>query len=679
MSLLSKFRKRKSASPLSADAQQGGNAFFTKSTGSLASKNQMGQAGTRVDDLLAGVVPVKDEDLEDRKEPQTLDMVAEPDVRADEAPQEEDASAGETSDLDETGGDAREMHDTLSREFEAEDLRDEHATDPVNKTGKEPEASALEDVEPQPMPMHVDEPSQAEESRPVEKAEHTEDRVDHREEPQPRQTNAEGKDSAEGADNPQSTTCDSDASDGGIIAVSTSGENGALSNDVRKTSRAQLDMEAMKKAPDLKSMVRRDVMAGSIAVGVFLIFLVGWSALAPLSSAAIAPGVISPQGSRKTVQHLEGGIIEKILVEEGSEVKAGDALVLLEDTMARASYDLIRTQYYTLAARVARLAAQQDGLDSVTFPSWLMEEAKDPKVNEILVSERHLLQTALAAHSDRKAVLNEKIGQLEKEIEGVQSQIGGQKIQLELIAEEVRGVQELLDKGLERKPRLLALQRNEADIRARQGANVALIAKTEQAIGATELELLAADTVMQDEVAKETAEVQASLSAAGEKMAASGDILKRIEIRAPVSGRVIDLNYHTAGGIIGPGSDILDIVPENEDLLIEARVSPMDIDVVYESLEAQIHLTAFSQRNLPMIEGRVRHVSADRHVDQVTGQPYFLATVEIMPEEVAKIGEGVTLMPGMPAEVMIVTGEKTLLGYLAGPAISTMRKSFRES
>lgn len=453
---------------------------------------------------------------------------------------------------------------------------------------------------------------------------------------------------------------------------------GDLSTKVNKTSRAERDMAAMKSAPNLKLMIRKEVLAGSIAIGVFVVFLFGWSAMAPLSSAAIAPGVISPHGSRKTVQHLEGGIIERILVEEGSRVDAGDPLILLEDTMARASWQLIRTQYFTLAARHARLGALQSGAGEVYFPDWLVEEAGDPDVASILATEINLLETRRLAHHDRKAVLQQRIVQLEKEIDGLNAQIDGQTRQLVLIGKEISGVQQLVDKGLGRTPRLLGLQRTEAEIRAQQGSNMALVSRTEQAISATELELISSDTVLQDEIAREMAQVQADLSQAGEKMAASGDILSRIEITAPVAGKVIALKYHTAGGIIAPGAAILDIVPENEELIIEARVSPMDIDVVYEGLIAQIRLSAFAQRNVPMITGTVRYVSADRLVDEVTGQPYFRATVEVTKEQIARIGEGVVLTAGMPAEVMIVTGEQTLLGYLIKPAADTLRRSFRE-
>lgn len=432
------------------------------------------------------------------------------------------------------------------------------------------------------------------------------------------------------------------------------------------------------KPMDLKQMIAREEKRGAIAIAAFLAFVLAWSTLAPISSAAIAPGVISTVGARKTVQHLEGGIIERILVQDGSDVKIGDPLILLEDTMAKASYELIRTQYYTRAAQQARLHAIQTGAPHVTFPGWLLEKAREPETFEILSTQRNLLVTQRRAHADRKAVLAKKIEQLHEEIKGLESQFEGLTTQLSLIRKEISGVQSLVNKGLERMPRLLSLQRNEAEITAARGAKQALISRTEQAIGETELELIASDTALQNNIAEELSNIQTELAAAGERLAASEDILNRIQISAPVSGRVVELKFHTPGGIIGPGQAILDIVPQEEDLIVEARVSPMDIDVVNEGLEAQVHLSALAQRNLPQITGVVSHVSADRLVDPVTGQPYFKTTVEISRETLEQLGDKVSLTSGMPAEIMIVTGEQTLVGYLFAPVKDTLRRSFRE-
>lgn len=429
---------------------------------------------------------------------------------------------------------------------------------------------------------------------------------------------------------------------------------------------------------DLRSIIVKEERRGIVALVAFLAFLLIWSALAPLSSAAIAPGVISPMGSRKTIQHLEGGIIDRILVEEGAQVKAGDPLILLEDTMARASYELIATQYYTRAAQQARLLALQAEAGHIIFPPWLLEQARDPKVYKILDTQRQLLATQRRAQEDSKRVLASKIDQLREEVKGLEAQIQGQIRQLELINKEIKGVQTLVDKGLERTPRLLALQRSEAEINAMLGANRAAVSRTLQAIGETELQLIAADTSLQNKVAEELSLVQSDLVQAGERMAASEDILNRIQITSPVAGHVVGLQVHTTGGIIGPGQPLMDIVPENEDLVIEARVSPLDIDVVHQGLEAQVLLSAFAQRNMPRIKGTVTNVSADRLVDPATGQPYFRATIAIDRTTLEELGEEITLSPGMPADVMIVTSEQTLFEYLFGPVKKTLLYAFRE-
>lgn len=447
-----------------------------------------------------------------------------------------------------------------------------------------------------------------------------------------------------------------------------------VSPDVHKKS----DFNHLTQELDLARLIVKEKRAGAIVIGLFAGFMALWAVLSPLTSAAVAPGVISPEGSRKVVQHLEGGIIDRILVSDGDVVKSGDPLILLEDTMAKASYEVIRTRYFSLAAQEARLLSIQAGENDIIFSDSLLNEAQDPKVAEILNGQGEILKTQLRAHEDRKAVLRQRIAQLNEEIKGLEAQIVGQRKQLSLIEQEIKAVETLVGKGLERRPRLLSLQRAEAEIIAALGANQAQVSRTHQAIGQTELELIAADTQLQDDVARELAQLSAGLAEATEKLVASGDILNRIRISAPVAGTVVGLRVHTSGGVIAPGESLMEIVPSEQGLIIDARVSPVDIDMVHQGLEAQIHLTAFSQRNLPRINGTVLHVSADRLIDQVTGEPYFQAKIGVNPEAMAALGDDFVLVAGMPAEVMIVTGEQTLFGYLMKPLTATFRKAFRE-
>ncbi len=431
--------------------------------------------------------------------------------------------------------------------------------------------------------------------------------------------------------------------------------------------------------------MRGPALVGLLVIGAFFGGFMGWSSVAPLASAAIAPGQVSPDGSRKTVQHLEGGIIGEILIEDGDVVAVGDALVLLEDTQARATYQLLRTQFLTLAAMRTRLMAEQTGADEVAFPAWLREEAtaarqqNDPdSVANILDAQAYVFQTRRDASAGRKGILGQRIAQLREEIEGLGQQIESQVRQIELIQQEVVVVQRLVAEGLERQPRLLALQRAQAEIEGERAANIAAIARAQQAIGEAELQIIAIDTMMLDEVANQLTDVQTEFASVGERLRAAEDVLRRTVIVAPVAGTVVELRHKTPGGVIGPGEPILDIVPLGDELLIDVRVSPLDIDVVYTGLEAQVHLSAYRQRNLPQVSGIVRYVSADALTDQNTGESYFRASVEVDRHALEEIDSTIDLAPGMPAEVMIMTGERTALEYMLEPFVDTIRRGLRE-
>lgn len=432
----------------------------------------------------------------------------------------------------------------------------------------------------------------------------------------------------------------------------------------------------------LSALIKGEERSAFAITSAFLVFLFAWSGLAPLSSAAIAPGVISPDSSRKTIQHFEGGIIKDILVRDGTEVRAGEVLVRLDDTMAETSYQVVRNQYITLLARQARLRALQAGTEGMKLPPGVIEAAKEESVAEILRAQRDLLANERRAYVERQGILNQRIRQLNEEIKGLERQVAGHTQQIVLIRQELESVEKLLAQGFETVTRKLSLQRAEAELTGERGEKMAEIARAQQSIGEAELQLAATRTELQEDTARRLDELQTQISETSERLAQAEDVLKRVEIRAPVSGTVVALQVHTAGGVIASGEALMDIVPAEDDLLIDVRVSPTDIDVVHEGLLAQVHLTAFGQRNLPQIEGIVRHVSADRLTDPATGEAYFKAQVEVekaVLEAVSqRAGDDLELMSGMPAEVVIVTGEKTLIGYLTDPITDLLRRSFRE-
>ena len=440
------------------------------------------------------------------------------------------------------------------------------------------------------------------------------------------------------------------------------------------------ELAAPAESVSLMHELRRPVRAGVLVIVLFFGGIGWWAASAPLAGAAIAPGVISPDGSRRVVQHLEGGIIREILVSDGSRVRAGDPLIVLEDVQARAGFDALEARFHTLAATQARLLAEQSAAASVSFPAWLIEAtSNDPTALEAMVAQRALFDTRAKALEDRKDILRRRMEQLREEIAGLEAQIVADSRQIALIDEEIQDVEQLYRKGLERKSRLLALQRARTDIHGNRAERRARIARAQQAIGETELQIIAQDTAQLEAVNEEASQIQVELAEVEQRLAASRDVLQRTLISAPVDGTVVALRFRTPGGVVRPGEPVLEIVPDNEELLIDARLSPMDIDVVRAGLPARVVLQAFQQRHMPQIEGRVRQVSPDAIADAQTGQRFFAVRVEIDRDRLAALAPALELTPGMPAEVYITTGEHTALDYLLGPLYDSLRRAWRET
>ncbi|HEX2528004.1 MAG TPA: HlyD family type I secretion periplasmic adaptor subunit [Geminicoccus sp.] len=391
----------------------------------------------------------------------------------------------------------------------------------------------------------------------------------------------------------------------------------------------------------------------------------------------MAPAVIVPEGSRKTVQHLEGGIVQAIRVSDGSHVRPGQVLVELDDTRARAEHAASFSEWQALTATEARLLAEQTSEDMPVFPPHLTDAAAgDAALASLLSTEAARFRTRKEALADGLAVLDKRIRQGQAEIAGYEQAIVSAERQLELVAEEFVSVKELFDKGLERKPRLLALQRAQAQIEGMRAQSVSAIAQARQAIAEAQRQKEAMLSERAEQVAGELAAVRRALATSGEKLRVAADRLERAVIRATVEGTVVDLRVKTIGGIIGPGEPVLDIVPQGDALVLEARVAPVDVDEVHGGLEARVHLLAYKSRNLPQIMGRVSAVSADRLTDEKTGQPYYRARISVAP---GSLPDGVTMTAGMPAEVMIVTGERTALQYLLQPVRDLWRRGLNES
>jgi HlyD family secretion protein len=426
-----------------------------------------------------------------------------------------------------------------------------------------------------------------------------------------------------------------------------------------------------------RTRLRGVTLAGNLLILCFVLGLGTWSGFAPLESAAVASGVVESETSRKTIQHLEGGIIRKILVADGDAVRAGQTLISLEDTKARAEVQSLQGQLWDATAREARLQAEQHGQERVSFPAKLVTmQNESPPVAAVLAAQQGIFETRRQVFQSQAVVNREKRSQVEKEIEGLRAQESAASRRVEIVREEAATVAMLVDKGLERRPRLLNLQREMADIEGRRGEIVAQISRAGQVINESEATLLKLESDRQNEIAQSLREAQNQIFQIRERLQAADDQLLRTAVKAPEDGVVTELRIHTLGGVIGAGAPLMDLVPSQDRLIVTARVRPEDIDVVHPGLSADVNLLPYNQRRVPRIQGTVTHVSADRLVDKRTDQPYYAAKIRVH-QRIAGI-DGVQIIPGMPAQVFIKTGRGTVAFYALRPLLDSFNNAFHE-
>lgn len=406
-----------------------------------------------------------------------------------------------------------------------------------------------------------------------------------------------------------------------------------------------------------------------------------WSALAPLSSAALAPGVITVENYRKTVQHLEGGIVKTILVRDGEMVKKDQTLVILEDTQPSALLEVIRGQYFISLARESRLKAQQNGWDKIRYPEELLEYQGDLRSKDAIQMQNQTFNVRKQAYQGEVELYQGQIEQLRAKADGLRAQKSSRDQLVNSYRSELRDFRELLKEGYADKQKVREFERNLAEKEGERGELISSFAAAELEISETQLKILQLQKELQREVAKELSEVQAELFELRERLQSLQDTVLRTDIKAPDAGMVLGLQVHTLGAVIPPGGKILDIVPQNEKLIVEARVSPLDIDRISIGQIAEIRFSAFKSRTTPKVEGKLITVSADRLVDEESRdkEPYYLARVEITSQGLEDLARSeLKLLPGMPAEVLINTGERTLLQYLMDPLSDTVARSFIE-
>jgi HlyD family secretion protein len=430
--------------------------------------------------------------------------------------------------------------------------------------------------------------------------------------------------------------------------------------------------------PALQS-IQRYMVVGLIMFGVVTFGIGGWAATSQLSGAVIAQGVVVVDSSVKKVQHATGGIVGELRVREGDRVNTGDILIRLDETQTLANATIVTKSLDELLARQARLEAERDGAAQITFPKALLDRTKDSNsdAGRAIAAETKLFDLRQQARSGQKAQLKERSAQLQEEIKGYSGQADAKQKEVDLIHQELEGVRTLFQKNLVPMTRLTSLERDTARLEGERSQLAGMMAQSKGKIAEIELQIIQIDQDLRTEVGKDLIETRSKLSELAERKIAAVDLLNRIDIRAPQTGRVHELSVHTVGGVISPGEQIMLIVPDADALAVEVRISPRDIDQVYVGQTATMKFAAFNQKTTPEIDGEISVVAADITQDKRTGMSYYTARVLLKPEELAKLS-GAKLVPGMPVDVFIKTPGRTALSYLVKPLQDQAERALKE-
>ena len=420
--------------------------------------------------------------------------------------------------------------------------------------------------------------------------------------------------------------------------------------------------------------IRRHIIAGSFLVAALVIGLGGWASTAQISGALIAPGSIVVDTNVKKVQHPTGGVVGELFVRDGDHVKAGDVVVRLDETVTRANLAIVNKGLIELYARKARLGAERDGADTMAVPPELANRQNEPEVKEALASERKLFDLRHQDRLGQKRQLGERITQLQQQISGLAS---AKDKGIALLEQELQGVRDLWQKNLVQLNRLTSLQREEAHLEGERGQIVAQAAEVKGKIAEIQLQIIQVDQDLSSDVAKELREIDGKIGEYVERKVTAEDQLKRTDIRAPQDGIVFQSTANTVGGVVAPGDPIMIIVPESDNLTVEVKVDPKDIDQVQFGQSVVLRFSSFNMRTTPEINGTVSRIAADTSTDQRTGQSYYLVRIATPAQQIKRLGD-VRLTPGMPVEAFIETGERTMLSYLIKPMHDQLMRAFRE-
>jgi membrane fusion protein, epimerase transport system len=417
--------------------------------------------------------------------------------------------------------------------------------------------------------------------------------------------------------------------------------------------------------------------AGFALLALGFLVMVSWVVLAPLSGAIIAPAFVKVDMNRKVVQHQEGGIVKQVLVRDGERVQQGQTLVVIDDVKLDATLDLLRTQHDGERAKAARLEAERGMLPEVIFPADMVERAREPKVVEFIQRETALFRARREALDSQIAVLRKQILQTEDEARALAGQIAAEARALKSQKEELALNEKLFKQNYVQKTRLMTLERAVADYEARWEEHRAELAKTRQRSSELELRMLAQRNAYVQSATDELKEITTRLFDLEERLRPSKDAADRQRIAAPIAGVVVGQRVFAAGAVVGPREVLMEIVPEDKTLVVEARIRPEDINHVRKGSDAEVRLTAYKQRTTPLVAGSVNYVSADRMLDTQTGTPYYVVHVDVTANALEAAGN-LRMQAGMPAEVYIRTDSRSAFDYLFAPVTAYLRRGMRE-
>lgn len=428
---------------------------------------------------------------------------------------------------------------------------------------------------------------------------------------------------------------------------------------------------------DERPIVRFGMLTLAVGFGGFML----WSVLAPLDEGVPGSGIVSVDTKRKTIQHLRGGIVESLDVREGDRVKSGDVLLKLNDTETRAQLDMSQGQYWTVKAVESRLLAERDGRPQVTFPSDMLAAAKDDiRAAEAMRVQGQLFAARRAALTSELGTMDESIVGLHEQIRGLQSVEAGKKTQIALLEKEAASLRGLVEEGFVPRNKLYELERTLADISGTRGSDLASIARAQAAINEMKLRKLQRQQDFRKEVETQMTDTQREVGTQSDRLLALREEFERTVIKAPTDGFVVGLEAHTLGGVIRPGDRIMDIVPEGDVLVVEAQLPVNLIDKVHVGQLANMHLQIILGGGVqPTIQGKVVQLSADRLTDPRTGVPYYLARIQMTEQGEAELHKyKITPQAGMQTDVVIITGERTVLQYLLSPLFARLRAGMKE-